>query len=570
VPLIRLLSRFSGVLLTVLLVAPAAANAAQITGNPLTVSSADDTGRLGAAYTGSTETEFYGSSVDTATGAVSAGNAGFVVTTVDQSGALHFYGSRRGNVTPTSAPAVTGSGSAADPFRLVQTFRGDDGSGAAVDIRQEIDYVTGQSSFDAKLTVTNISNQSLQLRASMGADLTGGGNDVGAGLFQGGPPRFVAGVNPTVGSIAGLSEVTSWSHYEEGAYGEVLSRAEGDPRSVFLKDTVDPSIVDNGAAVQWDARVGTPLPPGQSVDYAVTWKFARPYNLTPENQTLSTGDTATFTVSTQNASGGPQAGTRIRYAVIGSNNLTGNVLTGANGQATFEYIGANPGEDSVSAYADLNNNGQRDDGEPQRQATVIWNGPPPPTFAQEVNVRPVSGVVLVKLPKNARVKGKWAQAAQARFVPLTDAKQIPIGSELDTSRGRVSLTSSKSPSGGVQTAQFYSGRFQTMQPASEKGLTELRMTQPLSCVSSKKRGKLSPAAAKRRTRQLWGNGKGRFRTRGRNSSATVRGTVWVQKDTCTTTTTVVRQGTVVVRDFVKRKNITVKAGHRYVARARKR
>ena len=50
----------------------------------------------------------------------------------------------------------------------------------------------------------------------------------------------------------------------------------------------------------------------------------------------------------------------------------------------------------------------------------------------------------------------------------------------------------------------------------------------------------------------------------------MRGTLWLTKDTCTTTTTVVREGTVIVKDLAKHKNVKVKAGHRYVARAKKR
>jgi hypothetical protein len=77
-------------------------------------------------------------------------------------------------------------------------------------------------------------------------------------------------------------------------------------------------------------------------------------------------------------------------------------------------------------------------------------------------------------------------------------------------------------------------------------------------------------AARKRRRSLFGSGKGRFRTRGRNSSATVRGTTWVQKDTCASTTTSVKAGTVVVRDFAKHRTIVLKKGKHYVARAPKR
>jgi hypothetical protein len=95
---------------------------------------------------------------------------------------------------------------------------------------------------------------------------------------------------------------------------------------------------------------------------------------------------------------------------------------------------------------------------------------------------------------------------------------------------------------------------------------ELQMNESLTCP--KKGSKVTAARAKKR--QLWGSDKGgKFRTKGRHSTATVRGTVWLTKDTCTTTTTVVREGSVVVKDVAKHKNVKVKAGHRYVARAKK-
>ena len=69
--------------------------------------------------------------------------------------------------------------------------------------------------------------------------------------------------------------------------------------------------------------------------------------------------------------------------------------------------------------------------------------------------------------------------------------------------------------------------------------------------------------------KLWGNGKGKFRTDGKYSSATVRGTIWLVQDECDGTLTRVKRGTVQVRDIKRRKTITVKAGHTYLARAQR-
>jgi hypothetical protein len=384
-------------------------------------------------------------------------------------------------------------------------------------------------------------------------------------VFEAGPPRFVGGFNTAVGSVAGLSEVTQWSHYEEGRFSEVLFRADADPREDQLRDTVEPTEVDNGAAVQWD---GTTLSPGQGASFDVAWRFTHTFDLSPPSANLTTGDIATFTVKSLTTDERPQANVPIRWAVTGINNTAGVVRTGADGSATFEYIGANPGTDALSVFADVNDNGQRDDGEPARVATINWAGLEAPQFAQDVNLKPVSGTVLVKLPRGAKVRGKWAHAAQSRFVSLTSQTQVPVGAELDTKRGRVQLTSSIGTGApAVQTSEFYSGRFQVLQSKRERGLTEMRLTETLKCQGSS-RGRVVGAAS--RSRRLWGNGKGRFRTRGRNSSATVRGTLWLTKDSCSTTTTSVRRGVVIVKDFAKRKNVRVKAPGRYVARARRR
>ena len=85
------------------------------------------------------------------------------------------------------------------------------------------------------------------------------------------------------------------------------------------------------------------------------------------------------------------------------------------------------------------------------------------------------------------------------------------------------------------------------------------------CKSGKQ---ASAAAKKKKKRRLWGNGKGRFRTRGRHSAATVVGTKWLVEDRCTSTLTKVARGRVEVRDFVKKKTVIVKKGKRYIARAR--
>jgi hypothetical protein len=145
-----------------------------------------------------------------------------------------------------------------------------------------------------------------------------------------------------------------------------------------------------------------------------------------------------------------------------------------------------------------------------------------------------------------------------KFVPLRDGI-VPNGSEIDTKKGEVTITTSTG-----EKATFSDGRFKVSQSG---GITTATLSEPLDCA---KGGKARASAKKPKTRKLWGEGKGRFRTKGQYSAATVRGTKWLVQDTCTTTLTRVAQGVVSVRDEVKKKTVTLRKGKSYVARAKKK
>jgi hypothetical protein len=112
-------------------------------------------------------------------------------------------------------------------------------------------------------------------------------------------------------------------------------------------------------------------------------------------------------------------------------------------------------------------------------------------------------------------------------------------------------------------AWFYQGVFKVNQTKGKKPLTTLTLTGKLQCGG---KGKASSALKKKKTRRLWGNGKGRFSTKGKHSAATVVGTKWLVEDRCKGTLTKVVRGVVKVRDFKKRKTVTVRAGHSYFAK----
>jgi hypothetical protein len=175
-----------------------------------------------------------------------------------------------------------------------------------------------------------------------------------------------------------------------------------------------------------------------------------------------------------------------------------------------------------------------------------------PALGATVGVRRVSGRVRI------RPKG------QKNFHDLTDSETIPVGTEVDTTHGRVALTSAVDAGATTQTGEFSKGLFVVTQRAAAGGLTTLTLSGALSCP----RGGRAAAAANPKKRRLWGDGGGNFQTRGKHGSATKRGTVWLTEDRCTGTFFRVTEGTITVRDFALHKNVVVTAGHSYLARAR--
>jgi Thrombospondin type 3 repeat len=202
------------------------------------------------------------------------------------------------------------------------------------------------------------------------------------------------------------------------------------------------------------------------------------------------------------------------------------------------------------------------------------DGSRPPTPLKTVQVRVLSGEVFVKLP--ARSRG--ARAAQkGRFVPLRGASIVPVGSTLDTTRGRLSLTSARTTRGRTQTGTFSSAAFQIRQIRARRAArqrrrrarsTNLNTDLVLSGGSFKTRCARRGKGKGPVVRSLNGEAKGRFRTVGRGSVSTIRGTIWITTDRCNGTETRVVEGKVSVRDVGRGRTVSLTAGRRYFARIR--
>lgn len=163
---------------------------------------------------------------------------------------------------------------------------------------------------------------------------------------------------------------------------------------------------------------------------------------------------------------------------------------------------------------------------------------PKPALRRAVVIDVARGRVTFQLPGDERRRS------------LTGPTSVPMQTIVDAEDGRVRLTVARDQSGRTDRGVFYDGRFRLSQGRGRRPITHLRLLGEFdTACSSKRAASGATAAAKPRRRRLWGNGKGRFRTRGRYSAATVRGTKWLVEDRCDSTLTRVARGEVEVIDF---------------------
>jgi hypothetical protein len=178
-------------------------------------------------------------------------------------------------------------------------------------------------------------------------------------------------------------------------------------------------------------------------------------------------------------------------------------------------------------------------------------------LGQKVNAKPVSGQVFILVG--------------TKLVPLTEAQQIPSGAILDTRAGSLQLTAATGKGHKRQTGVFGGAIFKLTQ--ARNGLTKLALKEgafsgapTFATCKAHKAGEASAAAAKT-LQLLHASAKGKFRTSGRYSAATVRGTKWTIADRCDGTLTRDLVHSVVVTDFVRHKTIVLHAGQSYLAKA---
>jgi hypothetical protein len=134
----------------------------------------------------------------------------------------------------------------------------------------------------------------------------------------------------------------------------------------------------------------------------------------------------------------------------------------------------------------------------------------------------------------------------------------------------ITTATTSSRNGKLQAGDFGAGIFKLLQARRVRGLTDLDMIDTHSasqlCATQGKAQTAARHLSSKVLGRLNASGHGNFTARGQYSAATVRGTIWSVANQCDGTLTRVKRGIVSVRDFRRRKTITLFTGQSYLAR----
>jgi hypothetical protein len=191
-----------------------------------------------------------------------------------------------------------------------------------------------------------------------------------------------------------------------------------------------------------------------------------------------------------------------------------------------------------------------------RKGKLVADTTIPPAIGTSIVVQPVSGTVLGHPPDDPV------------FRRIVGAANLVSGWTFDVTKGRVSLTTAANTRGATQTTQAYEGFFTALQAAGSPVTDLVLRSGNFDAICGSGGVDVARASASTKSvRHLWASGKGKFRTKGRFATATIRGTEWQTDDRCDGTLITVKTGAVAVFDTVLQRTVVVRAGNRYLARA---
>jgi uncharacterized repeat protein (TIGR01451 family) len=359
-----------------------------------------------------------------------------------------------------------------------------------------------------------------------------------------------------------------------------LAGTQGKPGSVVVQLTwtgaFDPSCLTKPGTT-----VGNPPPSGPSGPPA---KSDVSVSLTPPAYGR-TGRPLTFTVNVSN--GGPNTATGVvlrtpvpaNATLVSAKTTLGNGCTlgatarcfigtltpGASATVTMVFTTSQAGPLTITPFVEADYDTNAVNNSTFASAPVLSpDAPPPPPSAP---TQP--GTYNAVGSGTIRVNGVDHPADQL-FV-------LNSGDIVDVTDGVITFTAADGSYGTFSSSRIVAARRTSSRTASDNVLARFRVDQPaaagdpttLTLVDGDFTTCTAPrsvsAAGQKPVRQLWGSAKGKFRTVGRYSAATIRGTVWLTQDRCDGTLTQVVESVVDVLDLSLQKTVAVNPGQTYLA-----
>ena len=315
----RLFAALMGTLIATLTLSSVALANQQITSaGPLTRVLITNQLNCGVSHTGDSSPEFY---ADTACGTLlHVGSQVFGPANVP---AGDFAG--KVSWTQVSQSAVSGTGTSADPFRVVTIA---DAGTTGLRVTETDSYVAGQEAYRTDVAVSNSGSAAQSVIVYRAGDCYLQNSDAGFGRVTG---AAVACTTSTAASarIEQWFPITAGSHYYEAGYFEVWQRiGQGLP---FPDTCRCATFIDNGAGLSWSLTI----PAGQSMTVSHFTTFS-PLGLAPMS-TAKTADAASvtggaadgYTITIQNPNGSAATLNNITDTLPAGFTYTAGSTTGA-------------------------------------------------------------------------------------------------------------------------------------------------------------------------------------------------------------------------------------------------
>ena len=380
-----------------------------------------------------------------------------------------------------SPPALTGDGSPGNPFVLTTAFDDAIRPAGGDRPRQRASCSTSTAPTDVTVTYT-LERRADGAAATCACTQSATSSPPAATSARASSRRAAApGRRQALGRDAAAP--TAWSRSPRGRTSRrrrasTIQQRDQQHVSPRRRASTTPSIptrTGNGAA---SARSGTSArwrrrPATRRGDLAL--QPHEPARRSPSpSATQTTGQTATVKVTARNNDGGPDAGPRVRYTITGRQpwQRRGDDRRRRDG-GDQRGLGAKVGTDTLTAFVDRDGNGTCATSTPSRaRSSRSPFAPLPAAGARQVGGR--EGGLGHRCSSSSRAAGARGRRVRRRASCRSPgAANIPVGSQLDTSKGRVALTSAADTGGAkTQTSDFYQGIFQVKQTRAEEEAQE--------------------------------------------------------------------------------------------------